>query len=62
RDPSLEFDREMVMTSIRREVQAAARYDRARRCIRDLGLEGPALELLRKSLLEAAGERREGVF
>ena len=61
-EPSLDFDREMVLKSIRREVQAATRYDRARRCIDRLGLEGRALALLRKSLVEAVGERREGVF
>ncbi|MFO7893112.1 MAG: cyclic nucleotide-binding domain-containing protein [Longimicrobiales bacterium] len=62
RDPSLEFDREMVMASIRREVEAAVRYHRARRCIRELELDGRATSLLRKSLTEAWSERREGVF
>jgi hypothetical protein len=52
----------MVMASVRREVEAAARYDRARRCIDALGLDGRATRLLRKSLVEAWSERQEGVF
>jgi hypothetical protein len=62
KDPSLEFDEAMVMASVRREVEAAVRYDRARRCIDDMGLDGPSIRLLRKSLTEAWSERREGVF
>lgn len=62
KDPSLEFDETMVMASVRREVEAAARYDRARRCIDDMKLDGRATRLLRKSLTEAWSERREGVF
>jgi hypothetical protein len=62
KDPSLEFDEEMVRASIRREVEAAARYDRARRCIDAMSLDGRATSLLRKSLTEAWSERQEGVF
>jgi hypothetical protein len=62
KDPALDFDTERVHASIRREVEAAARYDRARRCIEELALEGPATALLRKSLDEAWSERQEGVF
>lgn len=62
RAPDLEFERGLVRRSIRREVRAAERYDRARRCLRRTGPAGPAAALLLRSLDEAWAERREGVF
>ena len=62
RYPELEFDPEMVLQSVEREVKAAARYDRARRCIRRLGAGGPTVDLLTAALGEAWSERREGAF
>lgn len=62
KDPTLEFDREMVLESIRREVNAALHYERARLCMVRVGAVGKAAVLLRKSLAEAWRERQEGVF
>jgi CRP-like cAMP-binding protein len=62
KDPTLEFDRDLVLDSIRREVDAALHYERARLCLIRVGASGMAAELLRKSLAEAWSERQEGVF
>ena len=62
RDPTLVFDRELVMAGVRREVEAAERYETARRCLRRVGAEGRAARLLRRALREASSERREGSF
>ncbi|MEJ2501753.1 MAG: cyclic nucleotide-binding domain-containing protein, partial [Gemmatimonadota bacterium] len=62
RDPSLGFDTGMVMASLHREVEAAERYDRARRCLLRVGADGPAARLLTRSLDEAWDERQEGAF
>ncbi len=62
KDPALEFDRELVLASLRREVEAALRYERARLCLTRIGATGRAAQLLRKSLSEAWSERQEGVF
>ena len=62
RHPDLHFDPTMVMDSLRRELHAAARYDRARRCLNRIGASGPAASLLIRSLEEAWTERQEGVF
>jgi AAA family ATP:ADP antiporter len=62
RDPSLSFDRDMVMASLHREIEAADRYDRARRCLTRVGADGPAALLLVRSLDEAWIERQEGAF
>jgi AAA family ATP:ADP antiporter len=62
RDPSLDFENDQVMSSIRREVEAGRRYEQARRCLNRVGAEGPYASLFRKSLGEAWAERQEGVF
>jgi hypothetical protein len=50
------------MASVQREIEAAGRYDRARRCLKRMGARGPTADLLDRSLLEAWRERQEGVF
>lgn len=62
RDPSLDFENDQVITSIRREVEAGRRYEQARRCLARIGAVGPSAQLFRKSLGEAWVERQEGVF
>ena len=62
RDPELVFDPQLVWSSIRREVGAAERYDRARRCLKRVGADGPSAQLLSRALREAWSERREGIF
>jgi AAA family ATP:ADP antiporter len=62
RAPSLTFDRDLVLESVEREVEAAEGYDRARRCMDRIAADGPAGRLLRRSLDEAWAERREDVF
>ncbi len=60
--PHLHFDRVMVRSAIRREVAAAAGYERARLCLERIGARGPSARLLRRALREAWLERQEGVF
>ncbi len=62
RFPDLSFDRDLVLASIFREVDAAARYAMARGCLHRLEARGPAASLLARSLKEAWSERQEGVF
>ncbi len=62
RAPNIEVDTGMVRTGIRRELGAAARYDRARRCLKRVGAQGPCATMLAHALEEAWTERREGIF
>ncbi len=60
--PELDFDRQTVLDSLEREVDAAARYLRARRALEpyDEGREG--VTILRRALYESWEERRETAF
>ncbi|HUE77068.1 MAG TPA: cyclic nucleotide-binding domain-containing protein, partial [Longimicrobiales bacterium] len=62
REPSLEFSTREVLRSVEREVHAAERYDRARRCLQRIGADGRSARLLRTALDEARMQRQEGVF
>lgn len=62
RYPDLVFDPALVWASVHREIAAAERYDRARRCLQRIGATGPSARLLTRALQEAWSERREGVF
>jgi ATP/ADP translocase/HEAT repeat protein len=62
RAPEIPFDGSMVRAAIQRELGAAGRYDRARRCLKRVGADGPCARLLTRSLEEAWAERREGIF
>jgi AAA family ATP:ADP antiporter len=62
RAPGLSFDRQEVTTALRREADAAAKYESARAAVAALEADLPGVQLLCRTLDEAWTERRESAF
>ncbi|HSL72197.1 MAG TPA: Npt1/Npt2 family nucleotide transporter [Longimicrobiales bacterium] len=62
RNRDLPFEREAVLEALRREITAAADYERVQTAIAALGANSPAVKLLDRALTEAWSERCESAF